>query len=90
MELLQHHPTDLDVIIRRWIQGADSKRTSSYPPICCDCTYLSKTKKKQKKNTKRAQNVHASATVTVHFHTGIASKVVRALDIKQDVVVKKG
>lgn len=39
--------------------------------------------------------MHASATVTVHFHTGIASKdlvtnVVRALDIKQDVVVKKG
>lgn len=49
-----------------------------------------KQNKQKKKNTKRAQNVHASATVTVHFHTGIASKVVRALDIKQDVVVKKG
>lgn len=44
-------------------------------------------KKKKKNNTTRAQNVHASATVTVHSHTGIASKdlvtsVVRALDIK--------
>lgn len=27
-----------------------------------------------KKPTTRAQNVHASATVTVHGHTGIASK----------------
>lgn len=78
------------------LEGGFKVLTLSGHPITLQFAVTAHTcPKKKKKHTKRAQNVHASATVTVHFHTGIASKdlvtsVVRALDIKQDVVVKKG